>query len=159
MLEPVGLRTDASAAAAPGDGGAKIDTYNVDGASAKPCAREEGPESIVTYTCRDGWALGPFLFYISDLDAWEYVGPGDISGGNSYVDKVGSGIYEGCRYYGSYDICDTRIVNPRTLQLKQGGYAYYTMAAWKWGKDTHTAWSCLEAMYHPSEWDIVHNCT
>jgi len=165
-LLPLVLTAPPAHAAAPGDGGPKVDTYNADGTSIKPCARDAGPESIVTYTCRDGWAAGPFVIPWYTWDAYTYVGPGDISGGEAYVDVKGGYIYEGCEsHYGTsgaasnWDVCYARAVNPRTQQYKQGGLAYYTMAASRWGHDTAVAWSCVHAMYHSDPYDIAHNCT
>lgn len=161
----------ASTAAAPvpipGDGGPKIDTYNVDGTKARPCARDEGPESLVTYTCRDAFESGRFIVYYYTWDAYMYVGPGDISGGNSSVYSKDGFLYEGCLYggysgggaAGNYDICSVRSVDVRSAQYKQSGLAYYRMAFSRWGHDTAVAWSCLYAMYESDPYNIAHDCT
>lgn len=162
----IGFPVAGATAAAPGDGSAKVDTYNAVGTTVKPCARSVGAESVVTYTCRDGWAIGPNVIYWYTWDSYTIVDEGTISGGRSYVDVKGGRIYEGCRsYYGTggaetnYDICDQIAINPVSSQYKQSGPAYYAMAASNWGHDTATAWSCVYAMYQSDPYELSTNCT
>lgn len=151
------------ALAAPGDGGAKVDTYNWDGVVQRPCARDEGPYPEVTYTCRDGWGTGPMIIQYGTWDGTTWAEAGDITGGESWVDVKGGIIYEACHwYYGTgfnYDICDAFAINPRTRQYRQGGNQYYTMAAAKWANNQAKATSCVYAMYHDDPFDIAHECT
>jgi hypothetical protein len=136
----------------------RIDTYNYDGYSTRPCTRFTSG-SRVTYTCRN-INYGPWAT-ISDANTstYKYVSAGDISGGADYViySKLHHAVMEGCSYSGNW-YCQAMAGDPRTRNYNTGSN-YYWMAAANWYVNQGTATNCVQAMYSGDAYDIANSCT